>query len=509
MSRLLILGASPLLFENANRTYAPGVRTWQLAKPLIDAGHEVLLIGLRLPHAYPPDTPPETRVEQNGMIYHCMDPEVFNQPGYVRSLAESFAPDAVVYPHATASFYPEVYDPEVPAWIDINGHVMTEAQAKAAVYQDDSYLDYFFWKNLAMLQRGDRFSTVCEAQTNALLGELGMVGRLSSLTNGVPMVFTVPVGVDTREYPHQHRVVRGLDVAESDFVVLWSGGYNTWTDVDTMFEGLVYAMDRDPSIRFVSTGGQIDGHDEMTYPRMLDHIATSRHHDRFIMKGWLPRETVPSYFHEANLGINCEKDIYEVRFGSKQRILDWSRAALPVVTTRLTELSRVIERECIGHVVPIGDPTSLGEAILDAARDPEATAALGRRAQQVLNELFAYDRTVADLLEWARHPEPAPDSQRFPTCLEGLVVKLSEFEARGPEPAATPPELPAADEAGPSAAIEAAQGEDRLRWLLRVMRTSYRQGGVLLIARRTVLRMLGRRGSTSGSPGDGTPLGSV
>lgn len=511
MSRVLIMGSSPLLFENADRTYAPGVRTWQLTKPVVDAGHDALLLGLRLPHAYPESAPPETMSDYQGMTYLSMEPEVFNRPGYVQGLADDFDPEAVVYPHATASFHPSIYEPLVPVWIDINGHVMTEAQAKAAVYQDDSYLDYFFWKNLAMLQRGDRFSTVCEAQTNALLGELGMVGRLSSKTNGRPLVHTVPVGVDTQDYPHDTNVIRGVDVDPSHFVVLWSGGYNTWTDVDTMFEGLIYAMERDPSIRFVSTGGQIDGHDEMTYPRLLGHIEGSSFKERFIMKGWLPREMVPSFFHEADLGINCEKDICEVRFGSKQRILDWSRAALPVVTTRLTELSQVIEQKGIGHTVQIGDAEELGKKILAAAEDRQATAELGRHAQAVLRDVFAYERTVADLLEWLERPEPAPDRDRFPTCIEAIVAKLNELESRleqGAEVKATPErqaEIPepaapaeAAEPSPEAAATVAPDGESLLGWLARVVRTSYRQGGALLIFKRALLRLLGR--GTNQSP---------
>jgi hypothetical protein len=33
-----------------------------------------------------------------------------------------------------------------------------------------------------------------------------------------------------------------------------TGGYNTWTDIDTLFEGLVLSDGENPKIKFVSTG---------------------------------------------------------------------------------------------------------------------------------------------------------------------------------------------------------------------------------------------------------------
>ncbi len=138
-------------------------------------------------------------------------------------------------------------------------------------------------------------------------------------------------------------------------------------------------MDRDPSIRFVATGGQIDGHDEITYPRFVDLIEASPHRDRFVLKGWLPRDLVPNYYFEADVGINCEKDIYEVRLGSKHRILDWSRAGLPVVSTRVTELSAAVEEDDVGFICDAGDPEALGRAILEAVEKRDELKEMGER----------------------------------------------------------------------------------------------------------------------------------
>ena len=335
------------------------------------------------------------------------------------------------------------------------------------MYRDDDYLGYFFNRVLGCLFTGDAFSTVSDAQRWALIGELGLAGRLNSLTNGVDLVHTIPCGAEEDDYRHEERVLRGIDVDDDDFVVLWSGGFNTWTDVDTMFGALSVAMDRDPSIRFVATGGQIDGHDELTYPRFVDLIESSPHRDRFTLKGWIPRELVPNYYFEADVGINCEKDIYEVRLGSKHRILDWSRAALPVVTTRVTELSEAVEADGVGFV--------------------------GRRFRRAMRRRYGFEVSTEALRRWAASPAAAPDRGRQATCLEELAGRVAHLQAAPAEDDAGPHPEDAAVAAHAGQVEEAPDGETRLQWLSRVVGKSYRDGGLGLIVKRTAGRLIGRR----------------
>ncbi len=495
MSKLLILGVSPLPFESTRRSFGPGTRTWQLTEPLIADRHEIRLIGMRIPQTYPSDTPPEIVDRRCRLSYASVTDQLYLQTDYVQREADAFGPDAVIFAHGSASYADGVLETSAPVWVDVCGHVMAEAQAKAAVYGDDSYLDYFFGKMLGSLFRGDIFSTVSDAQAFALIGELGMAGRLNSHTNGHGLVHTIPCGVEEDDYRQQTQttVLRGVDVADDDFVVLWSGGFNTWTDVDTMFDGLSRAMDRDASIHFVATGGQIDGHDELTYPRFVERVDGSPHRDRFHLKGWLPRDLVPDYYLEADVGINCEKDIYEVRLGSKHRILDWSRAALPVVTTRVTELSMAVEADGVGFVVPAADPAALSGAVLEAASRRHELADMGERFRQSMRRRYGFRASTTALREWARSPAPAPDRGRVDTCLARVLAPAAAELApeggpnaadRGPrdEPGGRPAPFP---------------DENRRQWLIRVIRQSYRDGGVGMVLRRTIGRLTNspRRGA--------------
>ena len=482
MSRLLVLGVSPLPFESSNRSFGPGTRSWQLVKPLVEDGHEVLLVGMRIPMTYPADAPAEIVTRHGGLMYSSVRPELFFDASYVDHLADEFRPDAMIFAHGGASFSEQLVQPGIPVWVDLCGHVMAEAQAKAAVYDDDSYLTYFFDKIVPALFIGDAFSTVSDAQEFALVGELGLAGRLNSKTQNVRLVYPIPCGVEEEGYTHDQTVLRDVEVDRDAFVVLWSGGFNTWSDVDTMLHGVVRAMERDPSIHFVATGGQIDGHDEQTYARFVSMVDASPHRGRFVLKGWLPKELVHNYYFEADVGINCEKDIYEVRLGSKHRVLDWSRAALPVVTTRVTELSSAIEDDGVGFVCCPGDPIALAESLLDAVRLRTTLPGMGARFQTAMRRRFGFRRTTEALREWAREPRSAPDRDRPPMCIHALV---SDSRERGTptSPGNTP---------GIGNPVASTDHETPFAWLLRVMQNSLKEGGLPLVARRAVDRLLGR-----------------
>lgn len=246
-------------------------------------------------------------------------------------------------------------------------------------------------------------------------------------------------------------------------------------------------------LHFVSTGGQIDGHDEITYPRMVSLINGSRFKDRFHLRGWIPRSEVPNYYLEADIGLNCEKPILEVAFGSKQRILDWSRAELPCVSTRLTELSRVLEQENAGLVYEPGDWAELGRLLCAAAGDRDAIRAMGRHCQRRFREIFGYSRTIEPFREWAKNPWRSPDRERDRHCLESMMEEIHVLRSDRMEFESRVRDLENQLQSRADLAVHAApEDEALLSWLSRVTRTSYHQGGLPLIVRRFLVRLAGR-----------------
>jgi len=414
MSKVLLIGMSPLPFENDRKVYGTGIRTWQFLQPLLGAGHEVCLVSFAIPSAYPEGFGSKHikkfSFKDTSFAYHLLDAGDFNDTALLSGIKDDFGPDCVI----GCTFYPSYIASKIkggiPFWADLFGHVMAEAQARAAIDDDDSCLFHYWNGEYNIISSADLFSCVCQRQEYALIGELGAAGRLNRHTSGYAFTTSIPCGMPRQEYKHTKKVIRGQQgVGDDDFVFLWTGGYNTWTDIDTLFSALQKAMAKDSSIRFVSTGGEIPEQDTKTYPKFLSLIENSRYRERFIMKGWIRGEDVPNYYLEADAGINIDKDIYEVRLGSKNRILDWMRAGLCVLSSNVCELTQIIEDEGIGYTFRPHDSQDLCRKLLHLASHREETRSVGQKGRDYGLENFNFSTTTVKLKEWAASPCHAPD----------------------------------------------------------------------------------------------------
>ncbi|MEM7587761.1 MAG: glycosyltransferase [Acidobacteriota bacterium] len=436
MTRLLILGAAPLPFEPQRRQYAANLRTWHVTRPLLDDGHTVRLIGCRLPETYPADADPASLIERERLEYFSISGELFHDTGYVQKLCDEFEPEAILGVNTHPSSRAVLIDTDVPIWCDLNGWIMAEGQTKSYVYDDDRYLSHFWNMEREVLDRADFISTVSEAQANATVGELAVRGRLNSKNFGHEFVHRVPNAISEIDYQHSKNVVRGKVVPEDAFVVLWAGGYNTWTDVDLLYRALTTAMHRVDHLYFVSTGGAIEGHDEITFETFRRNAAEGEFADRFHFAGWVPTEDVPSYYFESNLGINVDSFNYETIFGARNRLNEMMKVGLAVLTTAGTEISNIIAAHGLGLTTATGDAEAFAEQLIWAARHPEKLAEMAAASKAFVHEEYSYERTTEPIRAWARSPTRAPD--------HGQRVEFGRFDFFSqPEPEAEEAREPA------------------------------------------------------------------
>jgi glycosyltransferase involved in cell wall biosynthesis len=407
--KVLLLGVSPLPWEEAHRAYAPGLRTWQFASALAGDDHDVTLIARRYSESYCDDMADVVERNHGGVRVLLVSDSVFMTSDLIQQEHDALRPHCIV----AATMLPAVRAVDVatdrPVWVDLFGHLMAEGQAKAAVYDDDHLLGFYYQAACRVLDNADVFSTISWAQQHAVVGELGLRGRLSKAAVGYEFVSRVPLGVDSRELVWVGPAFRGTDVPSDAFVVLWSGGYNTWCDIETLFAGLEEAMRRNPRIWFVSTGGELKVQDELTYARFRSMADSSALKERFVFRGWLPGAALINYYLEANVGINVDKNIYEVRLGTKSRIYEWLRAGLVPVTTRVCELSYQLDRAGLGFTFPPGRPDKLTDLLVQAAETPDGVAAMSQRARRFAAEYLSPGRTARALRRWVKHPVQAPD----------------------------------------------------------------------------------------------------
>jgi len=481
MKRILVCGLCPLPFENTRQSFGPGIRTWQLARGLALAGFDVHLVAMKIPGAFAGTDALSEETRDDVRIERLDDSEFFTA-AEIRRRIDELRPDAVVGATVYGSFVLADAGPQAPFWADQFGHFMAEAQAKARLESANWPLGRFWGYLEPVLRTADKISVVSERQRFAAIGELGLVGRLTAETCGYELTAVVPCAMVPASDVPLRPLLRGREVPDEAFVVLWSGGYNVWSDVDTLWRGLELAMDRDSRVQFVSTGGQIDRHDERTYQRFERLVAGSRHAERCHLQGWVEAELVPSYQAEADLGVLAELPIYEGLLGSKNRIIQWLGSGLPVAYNRHGDLGELLAAKGLGLVFEIGDAAGLGERILWAASHRDDLRRLAADARDYAQQELSFAATTRPLVEWARDPVPAPDAALRPT-----ISSPADFgPPKSPKPNPLAEKLAEAERYADSLAVELRRSRSELGAIYRSR--TWRLWMAYVALRRRILR---------------------
>ncbi len=413
--KLYVVGTGPLLDPGAKVFSGQCLRTWHFAAPLLAAGHEVHLATVPIPGA----TIDDGRVASEWAYRdHAYTRFHTNDPARVRPVLakdiETIRPDALIGINTYPAYLLSSIDCHEPLWADLNGWTMAEGQIRSAAMGNDRDFGHFWRQEVSVLLRADRISAVSGRQADATWGELAMVGRLNHLNAAEPMTAVIPNAV----YPDFERLQRDTSrrpsilsgrVPEDAVICLWSGGFNSWTDVDALAWALGEAMKRVPNLCFVATGGPIVGHDEMTYRAFLDAAAVCIPPDRIHLLGWVDYETMLALHACSHFGLSLDGPNIETRFGARNRLTNMLGAGLPIVTSRGPEIAEWIVANGAGEVVPLGDRHALAEALARGALDRGPWEDRAIRARAAACRDFAPAHTIAPLLDWLKVPAPSAD----------------------------------------------------------------------------------------------------
>ncbi len=424
--KVFLIGTGPLPMHDPHKMGFPALRTRQFLLPLLDAGHDVMLACLTpraeedgLPAGAPSgrviDQEAETASGAHGFRYTVVRPD---EPGrflMLRDLRGAFEPDVTV---TAGPFLPMAAGARAagdePLWIDVPGDPMSEAQARS--YRSGSpdpihrYREMLGWA----LARGDRFSVISQAQRGPLVGALGLAGRMTADAIGHEWVHVVPGSVEgVADDGEDASLPDGFpDLPDDAFVVLSCGGYNTWLDGEVMLDGLLRAMERDPRVHFLSTGGTLRGHDEASYSRFVNRARASEHRGRFHFLGWVPTSTLPRVFAASHLCLFVDLQCYEAEFGARTRVLEALERGVPVAATDSCDLTHELIGCGLFHPLPTGHPGAVADLVVRLAgehRERGTLVAPGNSTSwDSLRLRYTLESTTAPLLTWLRAPHRSP-----------------------------------------------------------------------------------------------------
>ncbi len=455
LSHLLLIGVGPLPFYQSDHLYGFGIRAWQFALPLLDAGHRVTLVTCEF--GVERDSELAVKYRSNPCQWAAMEHYPLPQPHprnfnllltRIEEILRNTRPDGVIAAGSTiATNLAASLNTALPMWLDMFGDLLAEVQAKTPFTKAGEEIEYFHQVLTRVLLRGDRFSVVSEMQRGAAIGQLGLMGRLNEYTLGEELVWTIPCAMNGKVAPVPRQpLLRGKQVEAGGFLVLCSGGFNTWTDVDTLFEGVEGAMALNRRVHCVVTGGAINGHHEEGFSRFRNLISKSPYERRFHLLGWLPTADVDQITLECDLGLNVDLPIYESVLGSRNRLLFWLQCGLPILTTVNTEISQILTGHQMALGVPSGANRAIAQKIHEAAQNPLELKKRAVKAKRFAFEYLTFEETALPLVQWAKKPQRARDNlervQLTPGQMFNRVDALWHSWAFPEENASPDPTLP-------------------------------------------------------------------
>ncbi len=417
MSKILVVGTGPLYSPEIKVFCGQSLRTWHVTDVLRNAGHDVDLLAIQTDgHEPSADVANKVAYARYGTfpygIIHSWNPEVVLP--ILKEVVDSESYDCIVGVNVNAAAIVARLDTPVPMWCDLMGHMMGEAQAKCGVEESDELLLHFWERQRRVLRRVDRVSVSAFKQMYAVIGELGALGRLGYRNAAHNFCSVIPIAADPMfleiELPVTEKQMRGKLFPDDAFAVLWTGGYNTWTDVEALAAALSIAMEQVPRMQFISTGGAIPGHNEGTYPRFVDLMKRSGFLDRCHFLGWIPGSEVAPLYAECDLGLNIDGFNYETLLGGRNRLVNMMAAGLPILTTLGTELSEIIADNRLGYIVRIGQVHEFADTLVRASKISRERRQYGQRGRDYVKKHFTPDEVMRPLLKWVANPTVAPDN---------------------------------------------------------------------------------------------------
>ncbi len=349
MKKILLVGNGPLPDSDSSSKTAFQIRTAVFYQELENAGFSVFLCLL---------ADQDQKISEKQMLIRN-DIKVKSK---LKKAFDLYSPDLVIACNITAASLVADLKPQIPFVADLNGWLPAEAQAEAHAARSDALIDMQIKKEIKILKQADFICCVSKAQSYATYGELALLGVLNQSNFGKIIVSTI----ENRALIEQNSksMARcGFIKSPSSKMILWIGSYNNWVDIETLFAGLEMAMQQDPKLVFVSTGGSVKGLSNNYLQCFKEKIASSQYKDRFVFLGWLKNNQLLDAYRQADLGINCDLDCAETWFGARNRINEFLGHKIPVVSSKGSEIARAVGAYGLGVVFKSANAKSLAKAI--------------------------------------------------------------------------------------------------------------------------------------------------
>lgn len=405
--RILIITADAV----SSRMAGPAIRAWNMAE-VLSGEHDVRLISLNQHSDCSMATHCPAEFDVRQVAPRSMGPELdWAQLVVLQGHVLEHVPSLKTSNHLVIA---DIYDPMHLEQLE-QGRDLDDDQRTQVVDAVTAVLS-------TQLRRGDFFLCASQRQRHFWLGHLAAIGRLSpTVYDADPttrsLLAVAPFGLSGKPPQRTGPGLRDtLGLGPREKVVLWAGGVYSWFDPLTLLHAVHTLGAEHPDLRLVFLGMRHPNPDvpEMGMAgqtRRLAHNLGLTGKQVFFNETWVPYADRQNWLLDADAGVTTHFEHVETTFSFRTRVLDYLWAGLPIVTTDGDAFAELVAAEELGVVVPAGDPVALAAALQRVLYDDDFAAGCRDRIAAVAQR-FTWEAVLAPLIEFCRHPRPAPDRLR-------------------------------------------------------------------------------------------------
>ena len=235
-----------------------------------------------------------------------------------------------------------------------------------------------------------RYKPDCFIFESEAMRELAVKGR------GVNKKYTyvIPTGVDTDKFTPLIRDKKYLKdkfgIAESSFVVVYSGHMEERKGVDVIMKAAIHlhAEDPDSNIVFLVCGNR-DG-EEYQYLQQIKDTKASEH---VVFAGY--RKDIPEIMASSDVGVIASTGWDSFPMSS----LEMASSGLPVLASNLQGLSETIQDGVTGFLFNPGDHVELAKLISHLTTNPALYKEMSHSARKRIEAEFSFQRQRSRLAQ--------------------------------------------------------------------------------------------------------------
>lgn len=370
--RVLVLSGDVVPFPGLP-TSGAGLRAWGIAQGLASAGHDVTLL-----------------MPERSLSALTIDPVVAAplrdwtyDPAAAEAAIARWQPDVIVLQHWWLATH---IDPgPIPLVIDLHGPLLLET-----LYQSHADYEALARQKIAALGRADFVTCAGEFQRTYFYPWLLLAGF--DLRD--PSIAAVPVSLSPILPPHQ---------PTGDVTFVYGGIYLPWQNPLLALGTLVQRLeDRGQgSLHFFGGPHPVLKLAAAEYEQIERRLAAS---PRVIAHGLIAHDQLLTAYRQAHVAFDVMARNPERELAFTTRTVEYLWCGLPVVYNDYAELAGLIRAYEAGWCVDPSDAAAIATVVDRVLDDPDEVARRGRNAQRLARERLTWDRTIAPLDAFCRHP---------------------------------------------------------------------------------------------------------